>query len=96
MRKSESEERIIGGSNIALGGASFMASLRTISGVHFCGATIVSSLFVVTSAQCIGGRVAANIRIHVGTVSLISPGSTHIGNQLLPHPGFNPLTLDYE
>lgn len=92
----ENAERIIGGSDVPLGLAPYMASLRTLRGVHFCGGTIVSNRFILTSAQCVNGRAANSINVVVGTVSRTTAGATYVGRAIHIHPRFNYKTLANE
>lgn len=85
--------RIINGRPVAIGEAPYMASLRSLTGVHFCGAAIISSTIVVTSNLCTLGRANAAINVIVGTNTLLSGGITHLSNLIIRHPGFIPQTL---
>lgn len=94
--RDENEERIIGGSDVPLGLAPYMASLRSLRDVHFCGGTIVTNRCILTSAQCVNGRAANSINVVVGTVSRVTPGATYVSSAIYKHPRFNHKTLANE
>ncbi|XP_037046497.1 chymotrypsin-2-like [Bradysia coprophila] len=82
--------RLVGGDGaVPLGVAPFVASLRSLANVHFCGAAILNTRYVVTAAQCTAGRTAANINVVVGTVQLVPSGVTHRGSAIVMYPHFN-------
>lgn len=89
----QSEIRIIGGTTVPLGGAPFMASLRSLTNVHFCGGVIVSNRFILTAASCTTGRAANSINVIVGTITLNAGGATHRSAAIINYPGFNANTL---
>lgn len=90
---SNDERRIVGGSNVALGQIPSHASLRTLVNAHFCGATIVSTRWVITAAHCTINRAQNAINVIVGTVTLNSGGVTHRSLRIVQHPLFNTFTL---
>lgn len=73
-----------------------MASLRSLTRVHFCGGTIVSTRYILTSARCVIGRGATSINILVGTILRTDVQTSYISSAIVIHPGFNPDTLQNE
>lgn len=73
-----------------------MASLRSLNNVHFCGGSIVSNRYILTSAMCTIGRALNGIRVYVGTVTLNAGGAVHASSNVTIHPAFNPETLENE
>lgn len=47
--------RVVGGSTASTGQFPYIASLRRSSNSHFCGAAIVSSLYLLSAAHCVVG-----------------------------------------
>lgn len=86
---------MMGGDFVQLGYAPYMASLRSLSNVHFCGGTIVSDRYILTAGQCNHGRTG-NINVVVGTVLRTGTGVTYVSSSYINHPGFNPDTLANE
>ncbi|KAK9686163.1 Trypsin [Popillia japonica] len=85
--------RIVGGSNAPEGGYPFIASVRSVTGSHFCGGSILNSLNVLTAAHCVVGRTTINTGILVGTNTLNSGGITRGSSRLIIHQGYNGNTL---
>lgn len=92
----ENEVKVIGGGAVPFGQALFVASLRSLSNVYFCGGAILSTRFVLTSASCTAGRAGNSINVIVGTPALLAPGSTHRSSIITTYPGFDPKTLENE
>jgi secreted trypsin-like serine protease len=88
--------RAVGGANVNLGQVPFMASLRSLTNVHFCGGSILSNRWILTAATCTIGRAINSINIQVGTVTLNAGGVTHRSGNITQHPLFDPLTLANE
>ena len=88
--------RAVGGSNVALGQVPFMAALRTLTNIHFCGGSILSNRWILTSATCTIGRPVNSINILVGSVTLNAGGVTHRSGNITQHPLFDRLTLANE
>lgn len=76
--------------------APFMASLRSITNVHFCGGAIVSTRYIVTAAQCTNGRAGTDINVVVGTSLRNSGGTTYRSSTIINNPFFDGATLENE
>ncbi|KAJ6641489.1 Carboxypeptidase N subunit 2 [Pseudolycoriella hygida] len=87
------ELQMVRGERVPLGTAPFMASLRSLQNIHFCGGVIVSTRFILSSRTCTNGRLATAINILVGTYLRNSGGITYRGSSKIDHPGYNPTTL---
>ncbi|CRK91130.1 CLUMA_CG004817, isoform A [Clunio marinus] len=85
--------RLVGGANVGLGLVPFMASLRTLQNLHFCGGSILTNRWILTSGQCVFGRALNSINVVVGTVTLNAGGVTIRSTNITIHPGYNPATL---
>lgn len=90
------EVQLIGSDFVQIGSAPYMASLRGLNNVHFCGGTIVSTRYVLTAAQCIINRIVIHIQVVVGTVVRTGTGVTHRSSGIIIHPFFNFRTLENE
>lgn len=90
------EGRVSGGAAVLLGQVPSMASLRTLGNFHFCGGSILSNRWVLTTAQCTNGKVGANINVVVGTVTLNAGGIIHRSFNVTIHPGYDRITLENE
>jgi secreted trypsin-like serine protease len=70
--------RVVGGHATADGRYPFMASLQkagaTGAPAHFCGATLVDKVWVLTAAHCVRGRTPAEFRVVVGLTRLSGQG----------------------
>lgn len=73
-----------------------MASLRSLTDVHFCGGSILSNRYVVTSAMCVVGRALNGVRVVVGTVTLNAGGTIHVSSNITIHPAFDRESLNNE
>lgn len=90
------ETRVIGGGSVTLGQVPHMASLRSLSNVHFCGGSILNNRFILTSATCTDGKFSNAINIVVGSINLNTGGVVHRSNEIWTHPAFDRLTLANE
>lgn len=88
--------RLLGGTAVNLGQVAHMASLRSLTDVHFCGGSIVSNRYILTTAMCTLGRALNGIRVVVGTVTLNAGGAIHISSNITIHPAFDRDTLENE
>jgi secreted trypsin-like serine protease len=92
------EGKIVGGSTVVLGQVPSRVSLRSLLNFHFCGGTILSNRWILTSAQCTAGRASDGINVVVGSITL-SAGSgevTHRSFNITRHPSFDPVTQTNE
>lgn len=81
---------------LSLGQVPHMASLRSLSDVHFCGGSIVSNRYILTTAMCTLGRAVNGIRVVVGTVTLNAGGTAIISSNITIHPAFDRESLENE
>lgn len=89
--KSDINTRIVGGKNAEEGQFPYQVSLRNrfLRG-HFCGASILTSRFMLTAGHCTQGLNSKPLFIYavVGTISLKSGVSINF-NKITPHEGFS-------
>jgi secreted trypsin-like serine protease len=76
---------IVGGGN-ATQVYSWMVSLQSTSGSHFCGGTLIKANWVVTAKHCVQGSSASSIQVRVGTTNRTSGGSVARGSRIVTHP----------
>ncbi|XP_072042292.1 ovochymase-like [Amphiura filiformis] len=80
--------RILGGQDVALGSMPWMSSVRTATGAHYCGATLLSEQWAITAAHCIN----YTDHLSIGGISLDT--STDYEERIpisaiFAHPGYN-------
>ena len=92
------ENRIVGGTVAAAGAYPFFASVKRASdNFAMCGGTLVSSVWVLTSAHCVdGGVTAASLKLVIGANQLSNeaPGDVRSVTAIHIHPSWNPTTFD--
>ncbi|MFI9816207.1 S1 family peptidase [Saccharothrix variisporea] len=79
---------IVGGGN-ATQVYSFMVSLQSTTGSHFCGGSLIKANWVVTAKHCVQGRSASSIRTRIGSTNRTSGGSVASGAQIVTHPSYD-------
>ena len=87
----------MGGTIAPAGAYPFFVSVKTTGGFAFCGATLVSSIWVLTAAHCVdGGTTPASLKLVIGAWQLNdeSPGDVRSVTAIHIHPSWNPATFD--
>ena len=88
---------IVGGTIAPAGAYPFFVAVKTTGGFAFCGATLVSSIWVLTAAHCVdGGTTPASLKLVIGAWQLSdeSPGDVRSVTAIHIHPSWNPATFD--
>ncbi|GLZ35582.1 serine protease [Lentzea sp. NBRC 105346] len=76
---------IVGGHN-ATQTYTFMVSLQSTSGGHFCGGSLIKANWVVTAKHCVSGKTPGSIRARIGTTNRTSGGTVATGAQIVTNP----------
>ncbi|MDQ3403266.1 MAG: serine protease [Actinomycetota bacterium] len=79
---------IVGGGN-ATQTYSFMASLQSTSGGHFCGGSLIKANWIVTAAHCVQGRSPSTVQARIGTTNRTSGGTVARASRIIIHPRYN-------
>ncbi|ONI86333.1 serine protease [Saccharothrix sp. ALI-22-I] len=79
---------VVGGGN-ATQTYSFMVSLQSTSGSHFCGGSLIKANWVVTAKHCVSGRTPSSIRARVGSTSRTSGGTVATGAQIVTNASYD-------
>ena len=91
-------QTIVGGS-VAPGAYPFFTALKFVSNnAQFCGGTLVSTVWVLTSANCVNSVSIDDVRLVIGA-NRLNPetgGEVRSVSEINVHPYFNPSTHDYD
>lgn len=93
---ADRSDRIVGGQNAALGQIASQVSLRSwgTGNVHFAGGVLISSTWVLTTAESVSGRANDSINIALGIVVLPGSFTNRRSNLITAHEGYNRLTRE--
>ncbi|XP_053975832.1 trypsin alpha-3-like [Hylaeus volcanicus] len=86
------DSRIVGGNPADIHNHPYQLSLQTSS--HICGASIISSNWVVTAAHCVG-MSADRYSLKAGS-SNKDQGTKYSVKRIIKHPQYNSRTVDYD
>ncbi|XP_075433306.1 chymotrypsinogen A-like [Ascaphus truei] len=85
--------RIVNGENAVSGSWAWQVSLQDSTGFHFCGGSLINSLWVVTAAHC---GVTTSHRVILGEFDRSSPAEpiqTKTIARVFRHPSYNSFTI---
>jgi trypsin len=82
------QSRIVGGTSVADGQYTFMTSLKSRFGSHFCGGTLIAPGWVLTASHCVSGKQPKSISVVVGSARLSSGGYASKVTRILMHPSY--------
>ncbi|XP_047000529.1 trypsin beta-like [Schistocerca americana] len=87
--------RIIGGTTADISSYPWMVSMQ-VNGYHYCGASVISSNWVLTAGHCLYGANIATYSVRAGTSTRESGGVVSAVAYGVLHGYYNPNTLDYD
>lgn len=86
------EGRIAGGTPANIGQFPYIASLQNPTHGHFCGASIISNTWVITTASCTSNRQPTSFTVRVGSIVTTAGGAEHAVALIRPHAQYVPQT----
>lgn len=88
-------QAIVGGQD-ATTAYSFMASVQTPDGEHFCGGSLIDRSWVLTAAHCVVNDQPADVRVRVGSLSSTEGGAVSDVEQIIVHSQYEPETNKHD
>jgi hypothetical protein len=88
---AEKDDEIVGGTNADIADHPWQISLRTSSGFHFCGGSVLTSTWILTAQHCVDGQSPSQMRVAAG-MSYLSQASS-VGQirtiaEIVRYPGY--------
>uniref|UniRef100_T1GIM6 Peptidase S1 domain-containing protein n=1 Tax=Megaselia scalaris TaxID=36166 RepID=T1GIM6_MEGSC len=86
--------RVVNGTTAKEGEYPYVVSLRSTSGSHSCGASIIAPDWILTAAHCVTGRIPNTTTIQYGVVN-ISVAGPNIAKvkKIIYHENYNPSSI---
>ncbi|CAD7082541.1 unnamed protein product [Hermetia illucens] len=85
------QERVVGGHDADQSEYPFIVSLRSATGSHSCGSSILSEYWILTAAHCVSSAKPSSISIQYGVTTIASKGPNVASvAEIIVHEGYNP------
>lgn len=90
--------RVLGGAPAVEGEFPFMVSVGGVNlGTHICGGSLIDKDWVLTAAHCVDDLTAGDLTVLIGRTYYWGPGGEgRTVAQILLHPAYDPVTVDYD
>ncbi|XP_039492861.1 chymotrypsin-2 [Drosophila santomea] len=83
--------RVVNGTDSSVEKYPFVISMRSSSGSHSCGGSIISKQFVMTAAHCTDGRTASSLSVQYGVTQINATGPNVVRvKKIIQHEDYNP------